>query len=183
MARAGSSPSPRLTTRLAVRGALAIVLGLSTGGLYILAVLFPRLTANVLALLLGTYVLLDGLLAAASGLRSMTGPGRWLLAQGVIGLCVGVAVVSQRGSIGPPLFYLVVFWGIASGALDLLVARAIHQDSARMLRLAGVASILFGVIVLAAWPGAGLAPFLWLLAAYALLVGIVRIVAALRFQS
>ena len=183
MARAGALAGPRLATTLAVRGALAAVLGLSTGGLYMLAVLFPRVTANVLALLSGTYVLLDGLLALISGLRSATGRGRWLIAQGVVGLCVGVAVVSQRGSIGPPLFYLIVFWAIAIGALDLLVAQEIRHDRALMLRLAGAASILFGVIVLAAWPGAGVVPFLWLLAAYALIVGIARIVAAMRLPS
>ena len=180
MADAGISRWP---TMLAVRGALAVVLGLATGGLSVLAVLFPRVTANVLVLLFGAYVLLDGFVTTVGSLRSLTGRGRWLIVQGVIGLCVGVAMVSQRGSIGPELFYLIVFWGIAIGALDLLVAREIPRNVGRMLRLAGIASILFGVIVLAAWPGAGLWPFLWLLAAYALLVGIVRIVAALRVPS
>ena len=182
MADRGTSASPRRATMLAVRGALAVVLGLSTGGLSILAVLFPRVTANVLVLLFGTYMLLDGLLALVNGLRSPTGRGPWQIVQGVIGLCVGVVVVSQR-SIGPLLFYLIVFWAVAIGVLDLLMAQEIRQPGQGRLRLAGIASILFGVIVLAAWPGAGVMLFLWLLAAYALLVGIVRIVAALRLQS
>jgi uncharacterized membrane protein HdeD (DUF308 family) len=51
------------------------------------------------------------------------------------------------------------------------------------LRLPGAASIVLGVVILSAWPGGGLVPFVWLLATYALIVGILRVTAAFRLPS
>jgi uncharacterized membrane protein HdeD (DUF308 family) len=183
-ARADSPAKPRIAVSLAVRGALAIVLGLSSVGLSILGVLFPRVTANVLALLLGMYVLLDGLTTLIGGWRSSPALKPWLLAQGVLGLAAGIGIVSQRGAIAAPLFYLVVLWAIATGALGLVIATRIPAaGAAGLLKVAGLAAIVLGVVVLIGWPGAGLELFAWLLAAYALLVGIVRVMAAFRLPA
>src|SRR5262245_29982245 len=123
MATADSSAGPRLTTILAIRGALAIVLGLATAGLFVLAVMLPRITTNVLVLLFGLYVLLDGLTALIGAPRSSASYAWWLRLQGLLGLCVGIGIISQRALVGtPPLFYLVVGWALLTGALDLLVA-------------------------------------------------------------
>jgi len=181
MATAGSSARPRLTPILAIRGALAIVLGLATAGLFVLAVMFPRVTADVLVLLFGVYVLLDGLTALIGTSRSSASYAWWLRLQGLLGLCVGIGIISQRGSIGTPLFYLVIGWAILTGALDLLVASQV--GGAGILSLAGAASIVLGVVILSACPGGGLVPFVWLLAAYALIVGILRVTAAFRLPS
>jgi len=168
---------------LAVRGALAIVLGLGTAGLFMLAVMFPRVTTDVLVLLFGFYVLLDGVAALIGTPRTSAASAWWLRLQGLLGVCVGFAIVNQRGSIGAPLFYLVIGWAVLTGALDLLIASQIRTVGAGILKLAGVASILLGIVVLSAWPGGGLVPFVWLLAAYALIVGIVRVTAAFRFPA
>src|SRR5262245_43410525 len=118
-AHADSPLTHRMGTALAVRGALAIVLAVCSMGLAILGVVFPRITTNVLVLLIGGYVLLDGVTALISGFRSGGATKPWLVAQGVLGLAAGIGIVSQRGSIGPPLFYLVVVWAIVTGVLDL----------------------------------------------------------------
>src|SRR4029077_15780988 len=81
MATAGRSAGPRLTPILAIRGALAIVLGLATAGLFVLAVMFPRVTADVLVLLFGVYVLLDGLTALIGTSRSSASYAWWLRLQ------------------------------------------------------------------------------------------------------
>jgi uncharacterized membrane protein HdeD (DUF308 family) len=180
MATADGSTRYRLTTTLAIRGALAVVLGLATAGLFVLAVMFPRVTANVLVLLFALYVLLDGLATVIGSPRSSAAYTWWLRLQGLLGLCVGIGIVSQRSSVGtPPFFYLIVGWAILTGALDLLVASQIRGGGG-IVRIAGVASILLGIVVLSAWPGGGLVPFVWLLAAYTLIVGIVRVTAAFR---
>jgi uncharacterized membrane protein HdeD (DUF308 family) len=184
MANPESSAGPRLTTILAIRGALAIVLGLATAGLFALAVMFPRVTANVLVLLFGLYVLLDGLTTLIGTPRSSASYAWWLRLQGLLGLCVGIAIISQRALVGTsPLFYLLVGWAILTGALDLLVASQIRAEGASLLKVAGAVSILLGVVILSAWPGAGLVPFVWLLAAYALIVGIARVTAAFRLPG
>ena len=178
-----TSARPRLTTILAIRGALAIVLGLATAGLFMLAVLLPRVTTDVLVLLFGCYVLLDGITALIGPPRTSAAYAWWLRLQGLLGLCVGFGIINQRASIAAPLFYLVIGWAILTGALDLLVASQIRARGAGILRLAGAASILLGIVIWSAWPGGGLVPFVWLLAAYALIVGIVRVIAAFRLPA
>ena len=183
MATADRSAQSRLTTMLAIRGALAIVLGLATAGLFMLAVLLPRVTTDVLVLLFGFYVLLDGVAALIGTPRTSAAYAWWLRLQGLLGVCVGLGIVNHRGAIGASLFYLVIGWAILTGALDLLITIQIRAMGAGILRLAGVASILLGVVILSAWPGGGLVPFVWLLAAYALIVGIVRVTAAFRLRA
>jgi uncharacterized membrane protein HdeD (DUF308 family) len=183
MATADSSARSRLTTILTIRGALAVVLGLATAGLFMLAVMFPRVTTDVLLLLFGCYVLLDGLAALIGTPRTSVAYAWWLRLQGLLGLCVGFGIINQRGSIGAPLFYLVIGWAILTGALDLLIAGHVRAQGAGILRLAGAASIILGVVIWSAWPGGGLVPFVWLLAAYALIVGVVRITAAFRLPA
>src|SRR5262245_36322146 len=122
----GNSARPRLAAILAIRGALAIVLGLATVGLFMLAVLFPRITTDVLVLLFGLYVLLDGITALIGTPRTSAAYAWWLRLQGLLGLCVGFGIINQRGSIGASSFYLVIGWAILTGALDLLIASQIR---------------------------------------------------------
>jgi len=168
---------------LAVRGALAIVLGLATAGLFTLAVMFPRVTTDVLVLLFGFYVVLDGVAALVGTPRTSAGYAWWLRLQGLLGVCVGFGIVNHRGAIGASLFYLVIGWALLTGALDLLITRQIRAVGAGILKLAGAASLVLGIVILSAWPGGGLVPFVWLLAAYALIVGIVRVAAAFRLRA
>ena len=170
-----------LVMMLAVRGALAVILGLATVGLLMLAVLAPRVTANVLVILFGTYVLVDGALTVVSTLRSAQRFDPWLRLQGVIGGGAGAAVLSGWVAIGAPLFYLIAVWAIVTGALEMVAARALRrQYGVWGLSVSGLASVLLGIAAVIGWPGGGLMAFMWLLAAYALLVGIARILAAVR---
>ena len=164
-----------------VRGVLALVLGLATGGLWVLAVLFPRVTAGVLVLLFGAYAALDGILTLALCMRADSVYRMWLGLQGAISLCAGVVALAGMAALGPRLLYLIALWAIAVGALEFTVGRRVRREfGVGALAVSGLASILFGVATLIAWPGAGLVPFMWLLAAYAILVGIARIAAAAR---
>src|SRR5262249_55861442 len=137
----------------------------------------------VLVLLFGFYVLLDGVAALIGTPRTSAAYAWWLRLQGLLGICVGFAIVNQRGAIAAPLFYLVIGWAILTGALDLLVTSQIRAAGAGILNLAGGASILLGVVILSAWPGGGLGPFFGFLGAYALIVGIVRVTAAFLFPA
>jgi uncharacterized membrane protein HdeD (DUF308 family) len=55
-------------------------------------------------------------------------------------------------------------------------------DHEWLLALAGVASILFGIL-LVAWPGAGLLTIVWLAGAYAIVFGVLEIVLSLRLKG
>ena len=164
-----------------IRGVLAIVLGLASAALLVLGVLFPRVTASVLALLFGAYALLDGVLTLALCARAPGSYRPWLILQGVIDLGVGAAMLGGFVELGPRLLRLVGLWAIATGVVELIVAREVHRKFAsRTPMVSGALSLLFGVVILAGWPGTGLIAFIWLLAAYGLLTGFVGIAAAAR---
>jgi len=163
------------------RGALAVVLGLVTAGLQALAILFPRLTASVMVLLIGAYLLLDGAIAIERSFRAAESFGRWLGFQGALGLCVGVAVLNPLVPLPSPLLIMLIGgWAIAMGALELLLARDVRRPYwSKALMVSGVVALLFGVVTLIAWPGAGLTAFMLALAAFLLVLGVSRIVAGL----
>jgi uncharacterized membrane protein HdeD (DUF308 family) len=183
MATADRSARPRLTTILAIRGALAIVLGLATAGLFMLAVMFPRVTTDVLVLLFGVYVLLDGITALIGTPRTSAAYVWWLRLQGLLGLCVGFGIINQRGSIGAPLFYLVIGWAILTGALDLLVASQIRAGGAGILSAYAARSQTNGT---SPPPGHALrmtTPRMIDAAPASLIVGVARITAAFRLPA
>src|SRR5262252_6382846 len=164
-----------------VRGVLALVLGLATVGLWVLAVLFPRVTASVLVVLFGAYAALDGVLTLGLCMRADPAYRPSLGLQGAISLCAGVATLAGMVVLGPRLFYLISLWAIVVGALEFIVGRRVRQQfGVGAIAVSGLASILFGAAILIAWPGGGLVPFMWLLAGYAILVGIARVVAGAR---
>lgn len=73
---------------------------------------------------------------------------------------------------------------IFSGVLDISMAIRLRKEirGEWLLGLAGVVSILFGVLVLA-FPGTGALALVWLIAFYAIVVGVLFIALGLRMRS
>jgi uncharacterized membrane protein HdeD (DUF308 family) len=168
-----------LSTALLARGALGVVVGLVMLGLPVLAALLPRVTTGVMLVLFGGYVVLDGLLTVAAGIRGTARYDRVMLVQGLVGLVAGA--VSLFVPIGSPvLLYLLAAWAIVAGAIETLAARLMRQESrVGILRLSGGASVILGLLLIVGWPP-GLVRIVILLAAYSLVAGIVRAMAGIR---
>jgi uncharacterized membrane protein HdeD (DUF308 family) len=161
----------------AVRGLAAIVFG-------VLAFVWPGVTLAVLVLLWGAYALVDGVLALASAFRTEH-DHRWgLLLEGIVGIAAGIATFFWPGLTALVLLYIIAAWAFLTGVLELIAAIRLRKTIRNewWLGLSGILSVLFSLVLIAA-PGAGALAVVWLIAAYAIVFGILLLALALRLHS
>ncbi len=160
------------------RGLTAIVFG-------VLTMFVPRLTLGGLILLFAGYALIEGAVNIAGAIRSWRTrekPGVLLL-QGIVSVAAGVAALIWPGITALALVMVIAAWAIGTGVLDIATAIRLRKLIPRewLLALAGIASVALGVLLFM-YPGAGaLAVVLWI-GAYALAVGILRVILAIRLR-
>ncbi|QJE98821.1 HdeD family acid-resistance protein [Luteolibacter luteus] len=161
-----------------LRGILAILFGLMAFG-------WPLLTLQVLVLLYGAYVLVDGVISLIAAIRGGTFAPRWWLALvGVIGLLAGIALFLWPGLGALALLMFIGAVAIVRGIFEIAGAVALRREirGEWMLILSGLASILFGAVVML-FPGAGAVGMVWLIAAYSIAFGLILCVLAFRLRS
>jgi uncharacterized membrane protein HdeD (DUF308 family) len=161
----------------ALRGVAAILFG-------ILAFVWPGLTLAALVLLWGAYALVDGILALVSAVRTHD-DHRWgLVLEGVVGIGAGIATFAWPGLTALVLVYIIAAWALLTGAGELIAAFRLRRviENEWVLVLTGIASVLFGIILFVA-PGAGALALIWLIAAYAILFGILLVALSLRLRD
>jgi uncharacterized membrane protein HdeD (DUF308 family) len=161
---------------LALRGLFAVLFGL-------LAFFMPKITLLTLVLLFGAYVLLDGLFDIVAAIRSPS--HHWaLILEGIIGIVVGILTFLWPGITAMALLYLIAFWAIFTGVLEIIAGIRLRQvlTDEIWLILMGVLSLLFGLFILI-FPGAGALAVVFWIGAYAFLFGIMLIALAFRLRS
>jgi uncharacterized membrane protein HdeD (DUF308 family) len=150
----------------------------------IIAILWPGITAAALVLLFGAYALVDGVFALVAGLRAAAHHGRSapLLVEGVLNIIIAIIVFAWPAAALVALIYLIALWAVITGivliAAGLALVRLVGEI---LLILAGVISILLGVILFVA-PSAGIVALSWWFGIYALLFGIFMVSAAFRIR-
>jgi uncharacterized membrane protein HdeD (DUF308 family) len=164
---------------VALRGLAGILFGVIT-------FVAPSITLAVLVILFGVYAFADGVLAIVSAVRRRGATDRWamLLLEGVVGLAAGVVTLFWPGITALTLLYVIAFWALLTGVLELAAAIRLRKviTGEWLLALGGVASIVFGVVV-ALFPAAGaLALVLWI-GAYALIFGVLLLALGFRLRS
>ena len=163
-----------------VRGVLAIILA-------VLAFAQPEATLAAFTLLLGAYFVIDGVVSLFHGFgQQPAGQSRWpLLIWGIIAIIAGVSIYAQ------PLFESVLtltlvvgFWAIVVGVMEIVTGIRLREeiDSEWWLILAGIASIVFGLLI---WmnPLAGALSIAFLIGIWALLVGVLDIILGFRIRG
>ena len=152
---------------LAIRGIAGVLFG-------IIALLMPGVTLTALTVLFGVYALISGLVSLIAAFRA--GHRYRLLSaflvEGVIGILAAAATFMWPALTLLILLYLIAGWAVVSGVFEIIAAVELRRIIRRewLLVFAGIASILFGVLLFAE-PGAGaLVIALWL-GAYALVFG------------
>ena len=164
---------------LLLRGILAFVFGL-------LCVTYPDVTLFVMTIMFGVYALLDGILALASSVKTATGGSQWwsTIFEGIVGIVVGLFILIWPGITAFGLVYLIGMWAIITGIFEIMAAIRLRQHFTNewLLIISGVASVIFGLLIIVI-PRAGALAVVWWVGTYAIFFGMVFIALALRLRS
>jgi uncharacterized membrane protein HdeD (DUF308 family) len=153
-----------------LRGIIAILFGL-------VAFILPGIALVTLVALFAAWLLIDGVAGLATA-WSMRGQGGWWVPalEGVAGLLAGALALIFPGMAALALLYLVAFWSIVTGIVEIWAAIRLRQQITGELFMAaaGLISVLFG-LYLVLFPGTGILSLLWLVGIFAVLFGIALI--------
>jgi uncharacterized membrane protein HdeD (DUF308 family) len=166
-------------TALALRGIVAIAFG-------ILAFLLPGLTLGALIILFAAYALVDGVshLVTAFRNRGSGGPDWWMVVGGIAGIAAAAITVLVPNITALFLVTLIGAWAIVTGITEVVAAYQLRKEinNEWLLALDGVISVLFGIYVVL-FPGAGAIAIVWIIAAFAIISGVVLLALAFRMRS
>jgi uncharacterized membrane protein HdeD (DUF308 family) len=161
-----------------LRGAVAVLFG-------IVALAAPGAVLLSLAFLFGIYLLIDGVIGLVSTVRAVTAHGHWgaLLAEAVLNLLIGLIALLMPGAAVLAFVLLMAVWALISGALMVAAAFKLHASHGRWwLALGGVASLIWGVLLIAA-PIMGAVVVTWWLGIYAIIFGIALLACGWRLRG
>jgi uncharacterized membrane protein HdeD (DUF308 family) len=164
---------------LALRGTAALLFG-------ILAIAWPGITLLVLVALFAAYAFVSGGAALIAGFQQRkTDKGWWMvLLLGVIGVGAGIVSVFNPAITALVLVLVMGANALFTGVLDIALAIRLRKtiQNEWLLILAGVISVIFGVLVIV-FPGAGALAMVWMVSFYAMLTGVLLLALAFRLRA
>jgi uncharacterized membrane protein HdeD (DUF308 family) len=163
---------------LVLRGALAVLFGIA-------AWIWPDLTVRALVLLFGAYALVDGAFALVAAFSGGAGARRGaLLLEGILGTVAGILTIVWPDLTATALLFFIAAWAIITGVFEIAAAIELRRqiEGEFLLGLAGVASILFGVLAFI-FPAGGALAVVWMIGSYAILFGVVLIALGFRLRG
>ena len=132
------------------------------------------------------YAVVDGVMGVWVAIAGRKEMDNWwaLLLWGLVSIAVGALTFLTPGITTLALLFYMAVWAIARGVLEIVSAIRLRKEiqGEWMLALAGAASVAFGAILIAR-PGDGALAVLWLIAVYAIVVGALLTVLALKVRS
>jgi uncharacterized membrane protein HdeD (DUF308 family) len=145
----------------------------------LLALLWPGVTVVVLALLVGAYIVVEGVATIITGFRRARDAAQrtaYLLA-GLIGVVAGVVALVWPGITALVLALLFGAWAVITGMMDIWAATRIRGQW--LMVAVGVLSVVAGVFVMAR-PMLGVLAVAVVVGAFALVTGVLMLVEAWR---
>ncbi len=162
-----------------LRGIVGVIFG-------VLTFRWPGATLLALIFVWGAYAIVDGAFALYLTYLATRQQRRWwpYLLEGLVGIGAGVVTFISPGLTAFALLFLIAGWAIVSGVFEIIAAVDLRKqiDNEWLLGLAGVFSIVFGVLV-AMQPDAGALAVVWTVGAYALVFGITLIALSFRVRG
>ena len=162
-----------------IRGVVAILFG-------VIALVFPPVAIGVLVGLFAAWALIDGANSLLTGIRTRGQDRSWWLEvlEGVISVAAGVIALVLPGFAAEVLLLLIAAWAILTGLVQIVTAVRLRTviSGEVWLALAGVASIVFGVILLV-FPAAGALSIAWLIASFAIAFGAFLVLLGWRLRG
>jgi uncharacterized membrane protein HdeD (DUF308 family) len=162
-----------------VRGVLALVFGVVT-------LAWPTSSGIAIMWVIGAFALVDGIAAIVEALRYSSGIGRAVrLVVGALGVVFGLILLLAPVKSALVLVWVIGFWAIVGGLVQTvaaLAARAVPGSGWGWSLAAGLATLLFGVLVLVNVQAGALA-ILWLIGWYAIVVAVLLVALGLQIRA
>ncbi len=160
------------------RGLIAVLLGL-------IALLLPAETLAFFVLLLGAYLLVDGIFNMVSALKAKKENYEFVapLFESVLSILVGISALFFPDITQVALVFCLGVWAIAAGALRLLTGfrmRRFVKDTLGVF-LSGLAYLTFGAILLIA-PLASAVALMWCIGVWAIIAGLALMYFSFRLK-
>ena len=183
MSGAASAPLTSLWWLAIIRGVLAIIFG-------ILVLTWPAQTAVIVAVIFGIFAIVDGIvnIVGAISSRKYDSTWGWLLTQGILTLIVGILALFAPAFAAPFvllfLLWVIAIWAVIGGIFGIPAAASLGATggSRALGIILAILAIILGIaliVVLVSNPENALLGFVWIVGVYALISGIVLIIAAI----
>ncbi len=164
---------------LLVRGIVAIAFG-------IVALAWPHVTVKALIVVVGVFWIVDGVVSAVRAIaaRKYVNSWVWWLAGALVSVVCGVILFAWPAITALAFAYLVGFWAILLGVLEIIGAFQVLANGGQWIgaMVAGAISLIFG-LVMVIWPDSGITGLIWLVGIFALVFGILFVIAAFQVRS
>ena len=146
----------------------------------VLAFINPAIALAVLALYFAAWVMVDGVVNVIGAVQHRDKDG-WvfMLLMGILGVLVGAYALFNPPVSMMAFLYVVSFMAIIFGVLLITMGRRVREKIERewILYVTGVVSIVFGVLIIFQ-PESGALSVVWLIASWAIITGLLRILFA-----
>lgn len=164
---------------LLVRGIVAIAFG-------VVALAWPHVTVKALIVVVGVFWIVDGVVSAVRAIaaRKYVTSWVWWLAGALVSVIAGIVLFAWPGLTALAFAYLMGFWAILLGILELIGAFQVMANGGRWggALVAGGITLVFGLIMVI-WPGSGITGLIWLIGIFALVFGVLFVLAAFQVRS
>jgi len=162
-----------------LRGLLWVLFG-------VVIFLRPDISLVSLTLTFGVFALVDGVINVWNAVSGRRENDNWwlLLLAGLAGVVIGVLTFRNPAATALALQFYIAIWAVAIGLLQVVAAIALRKEveGEFWLALSGIASIVFGVLIVAR-PAAGALAILYLIAGYSVVFGAMLIVFAFSARN
>lgn len=160
-----------------LRGVISIAAGL-------LVFAYPAQAIKVVVLLFALYVLTDSLLGLLSARQRPAASGALLGLWFLLGVFVAIHTFYRPDTTTRVLLLLVAAWAIYTGVMQLLTALRLRRVLAGewTMLAAGSASIVLGLVMLFS-PASAITTVRWLIAGYAVLLGVLLLILSLQLRQ
>ncbi len=163
---------------LALQGLSGVLFGLA-------ALFWPAITLLTLVLLFGGYALANGILSFIIASRAPKGYPRFgsLIFGGLVSIAAALITFFVPGLTALTFIVLIAAWAIFTGFLEILAAVRLRKVIPHewLLIVAGIASVIFGALLLVQ-PGVGALVLIWWIGSFAIFFGILLTALAFRMR-
>jgi uncharacterized membrane protein HdeD (DUF308 family) len=163
---------------LALRGLAGVIFG-------VLTFLWPGMTLFVLVVLFGAYALVNGIssfMLAAKAPKGYPNFGSLILA-GIFGVLAGLITLFWPGITAFSLLIVIAAWAIVNGITEIYYAIKLRKEikGEWLLALAGILSVIFGVLLLLNPFVGAIVLVLWI-GSFAVVFGILLMILAFKMK-